>query len=150
MAEALGVPINPALVGQLEGDDPSPEPGYAAAKAILAAGAPFTAIFAFNDVSAIGAIRALRDAGYRVPEDVSVVGFDDTFGASFHNPPLTTIRQPLHRMGALAAEWVLRRVAGGSSAPYPREVEVEPELVVRQSTAAASAPVAGTRPRKRR
>jgi DNA-binding LacI/PurR family transcriptional regulator len=141
-AEALGVPIHPGLVAQLVGDDPSPEPGYLATKALVASGLPFTAVFAFNDISAIGAIRTLREAGYRVPEDVSVVGFDDTFGAAFHNPALTTIRQPLRPMGALAAEWVLRRISDGPSAPFPDEVEVEPELVVRQSTAEAPQAIA--------
>jgi LacI family transcriptional regulator len=149
-AAALGVPVDPALVAQLVGNDPSESPGYVAGKALVGTGAPFTAVFAFNDVSAIGAIRALRDAGLRVPEDVSVVGFDDTFGASFHSPPLTTIRQPLRQMGQIAAECVLRRVAGGPSAEYPAEVEVEPELVVRQSTAEAAGVIAVAGSRKKR
>ncbi len=149
-AEAMGVPIHPALVGQLVGDDPSPEPGYLATKSIVGAGLPFTAVFAFNDISAIGATRTLREAGYRVPEDVSVVGFDDTFGAAFYNPALTTIRQPLRRMGAIAAECVLRRISGGSSAAYPAEVEVEPELIVRQSTVETSKAVALVQSRKKR
>jgi LacI family transcriptional regulator len=135
-AVTLGVPIDPALVAQLEGDDPTPEPGYLSAKELVASGVPFTAIFAFNDISAIGAVRALRELGYSVPGDVSVIGFDDTLGASFHNPPLTTIRQPLRRMGALAAEWVLKRIADADS-DAPEEVGVEPELVVRQSTGRA-------------
>jgi len=149
-AEAMGIPVRTELVAQLEGDDPSPEPGYRATRRLVEAGGRFTAIFAFNDISAIGAIRTLREAGYRVPEDVSVVGFDDTAGAAFHYPALTTIRQPLRRMGALAAEWVLRRIAGSPAAPYPGEVEVEPELVVRQSTAPAPEVVSLPRPRKRR
>jgi LacI family transcriptional regulator len=145
----MGIPVRPELVAQLEGDDPSPEPGYLATRRLLEAGGCFTAVFAFNDISAIGAIRTLREAGYRVPEDVSVVGFDDTAGAAFYNPALTTIRQPLRRMGALAAEWVLRRIAGSPATPYPGEVEVEPELVVRQSTAPAPEAAALPRPRKR-
>lgn len=136
-AAELGVPIDPELVAQLEGDDPTPEPGYVAAKTLVTTEKPFTALFAFNDISAIGAIRALRELGCRVPEDISVVGFDDTLGASFHNPPLTTIRQPLRRMGALAAEWVLKRIAGGPDMAFPDEVGVEPELVARQSTGRA-------------
>jgi LacI family transcriptional regulator len=148
-AGALGVPIDPELVAQLEGDDPTPDPGYIATKELIATGGPFTAVFAFNDISAIGAVRALREAGLRVPADVSVVGFDDTLGASFHDPPLTTIRQPLRQMGAFAAEWVLRRVAAGPAAPFPNEVVVEPEIIVRQSTAEAPK-VALVRPRKKR
>jgi LacI family transcriptional regulator len=138
-AVALGVPIHPRLVVSLEGATPSPEPGYLAGKNLLATGEPFTAVFAFNDISAIGVIRTLREAGFRVPEDVSVVGFDDALGAAFHYPPLTTIRQPLHHMGSLAAETVLRRIASGPGAAVERELVVEPELVVRESTAQAPA-----------
>jgi DNA-binding LacI/PurR family transcriptional regulator len=134
-AKRLKVPIHPSLVAQLEGDSPSPETGYVAARKLTASGEPFTALFAFNDISAIGAIRALGDAGLGVPEDVSVVGFDDVHAAAFHNPALTTIRQPLHRMGRLAAEHLLRRIAQGPEAEFPELVTVEPELVVRQSTA---------------
>jgi LacI family transcriptional regulator len=138
-AAEFGVPIRPRLVVQLVGDTPSPEPGYLVSKDLLSAGEPFTAVLAFNDISAIGAIRTFREAGLRVPEDVSVVGFDDALGAAFHNPPLTTIRQPLHRMGSLAAETVLRR-ATESTSRFDREVTVEPELIVRQSTASAPPP----------
>jgi len=138
-AARRGIKINPALVAQLEGDIPSPEIGYIAAQKILAAKKPFTALFAFNDISAIGAIRALQEAGLRVPEDVSVLGFDDIYAAAFHNPALTTIRQPLFEMGQLAAQILLRRIsqtdANGEFAP---ETSVEPKLVVRQSTAVAS------------
>jgi LacI family transcriptional regulator len=126
--------ISPALVAQLRGDSPSPELGYVAAKQLLSSGKLFTALFSFNDISAIGAIRALREAGRRVPEDVSVVGFDDVYAAAFHNPALTTIRQPLWQMGKLAAEALLKRIANGPNAPYPKVLTVEPELVVRQST----------------
>lgn len=134
-----GIPITPALVAQLEGDLPSPEIGYIAAQKLLAAREPFTALFAFNDISAIGAIRALREAGHRVPEDISVVGFDDVYGAAFHHPALTTVRQPLREMGKLAVETLMRRLAKGPNAPYPKLVTVEPELVIRQSTAPAQA-----------
>ena len=148
-ARRLKVPIHPQLVRQLEGDSPSPETGYVATQKLLAADEPFTALFAFNDISAIGAIRALREAGRQVPEDVSVIGFDDVHAAAFHNPALTTIRQPLWQMGKLAAEHLLRRIANGPHAPYPELVTVEPELVIRQSTALAR-PVnkPGHRPRK--
>jgi DNA-binding LacI/PurR family transcriptional regulator len=134
MAGRLKTPIDPRLVVQLEGDSPSPETGYIATKKLLAAGARFTAIFAFNDVSAIGAIRALRESGLRVPEEISVIGFDDVHAAAFHNPALTTIRQPLYQMGILAAQHLLRRIAKGPQGPYPELVTVEPELVIRQST----------------
>jgi LacI family transcriptional regulator len=73
----------------------------------------------------------------RTPEDVSVIGFDDVPAAAFHNPALTTIRQPLYEMGKLAAEHLLRRITNGPQAPFPELVTVEPELVIRQSTAEA-------------
>ena len=92
----------------------------------------------FNDTSAIGAIRALREAGRRVPEDVSVVGFDDIQSAAFQNPALTTIRQPLRQMGALAAETLLERINAPSKKPYPKMISVEPELILRGTTATAS------------
>jgi LacI family transcriptional regulator len=72
---------------------------------------PASAMFAFNDISAIGAIRALREKGLPVPEDVSVVGFDDIQSAAYQNPGLTTVRQPLCKMGKIAADTVLRRIA---------------------------------------
>lgn len=136
-ARRMGCPIPPELVVQLEGDSPSPETGYTATRKLLERGARFTAIFAFNDVSAFGAIRALRESGLEVPGDVSVLGFDDIWGAAFHLPALTTIRQPLRRMGQLAAETLLRRVRLGQDADCPAVIQVEPELVVRESTGPA-------------
>lgn len=136
-ARRHGRPIDESLVVQLEGDSPSPETGYVAARRLLERGVHFTAIFAFNDVSAFGAIRALRECGLDVPDDVSVLGFDDIWGAAFHVPALTTIRQPLRRMGQLAAETLLARIRQGSDADYPAEIQVEPELVVRESTGPA-------------
>ena len=135
-AAELGIPINPKLTVQLEGDLPSTQLGYSVTKKLLASHEPFTALFAFNDLSAIGAIGALREKGLQVPGDVSVVGFDDIQSAAFQNPALTTVRQPLRKMGMIAAETVLRRIARpGMDAATPR-VMVEPELVVRESTAA--------------
>ena len=137
-AQALDVSINDRLVGQLEGESSSPELGYQVTKKLIASGEPFTALFAFNDVSAIGAIQALREAGRRIPEDVSVVGFDDIQSAAFQNPALTTIRQPLREMGMMAAETLLRRIAAPPEAPYAKEIVVQPELICRASTAAAA------------
>jgi LacI family transcriptional regulator len=82
----------------------------------------------------MGSIRALHDAGLRVPEDVSVLGFDDIQSASFHVPSLTTIRQPLSTMGRIGAEALLQRLAGE---PLPSSIQVEPELIVRESTGPA-------------
>lgn len=136
-ARQLGLESCPELVAQLEGDTPSPKLGYVATQKILALRQPFTALFAFNDVSAIGAIRALREAGRRVPEDVSVVGFDDIASSAFQSPALTTILQPLWKMGQLAAETLLQRIASDSDTPYPKTLIVEPELIVRESTCRA-------------
>ena len=89
---------------------------------------------AFNDMSAIGAIRALQDFGMRVPEDVSVIGFDDIKAAEFNNPRLTTIRQPLANMGRIAAQCVLNRIHEREK--FRKQIIVlEPELVVRESNA---------------
>ena len=136
VAAQMGMPIEPRLVAVLEGDSPSHDPGYLATQTLLTAGPRFTAMFAFNDVSAIGAIRALREAGLRVPQDVSIVGFDDVVSAAFQNPGLTTVRQPLRRMGALAARTVLEQIAQGVEARKSRTIVVDPELIVRGSTAA--------------
>ncbi|HYL97482.1 MAG TPA: LacI family DNA-binding transcriptional regulator, partial [Blastocatellia bacterium] len=137
-AGKLGLTVRAQLVAQLEGDSPSPEPGYLAAKKLLSGGRRFTALFAFNDVSAIGAIRALREAGLHVPDDISVVGFDDIYNASFFSPALTTIKQPLREMGRLAAETILKRLGGESPGTFVKEIVVEPELVIRQSTSLAN------------
>jgi DNA-binding LacI/PurR family transcriptional regulator len=133
-AKKLHLDINDRLVGQLEGQSSSPELGYEVTRKLLATGERFTALFAFNDISAIGAIRALREANHRVPEDVSVVGFDDIQSAAFQNPGLTTVRQPLRQMGVIAAETLLRRINASAKLPYPKTITVEPELIVRQST----------------
>ncbi len=94
--------------------------------------AGFQSVFAYNDISAIGAIWAFREAGLRVPQDVSVVGFDDIAGAAFANPGLTTVRQPLLRMGQIAAQTVIDRIEERGT--YLPEIAIEPEFVVREST----------------
>ena len=134
-AAARGLTIAPELTGQLEGESSSPQLGYEVTRRLLASGKRFTALFAFNDISAIGAISMLREAGLRVPADVSVVGFDDIQSAAFQNPGLTTVRQPLREMGVIAAKTLLRRIAAPRDKPYPKTITVEPSLVVRASTA---------------
>jgi DNA-binding LacI/PurR family transcriptional regulator len=134
---ARGLQLDEALTAQLKGNTPSPHVGYVATKKLLSTNKPFTALVAFNDVSAIGAIRALREAGRRVPEDVSVVGFDDIQSAEFQRPALTTVHQPLHKMGILAAKTVLYRIANGAEGSFPKILTVEPRLVVRETTGPA-------------
>jgi LacI family transcriptional regulator len=138
VAARLGLQVSPKLTVQLEGDLASPELGYRVTNRLLERKARFTALFAFNDTSAIGAIGALRHHKLDVPQDVSVVGFDDIQSAAFHSPQLTTVRQPLKKMGLIAAEALLRRIARPDDNSYPREIVIEPELVVRKSTARAA------------
>ncbi len=134
-AARFKVPIAKSSVSQLVGTNPTPETGYIATRKLLENNAEFTALLAFNDISAIGAIRALNESGLKVPEDVSVIGFDDVYAAEFHNPSLTTIRQPLKEMGCLGAEYLLKRIGENDGDDFPDDVIVEPELVIRQSTA---------------
>ena len=110
----------------------TPELGYEPANELIQRGADFTAMVCYNDIAAIGAIRALMDHGMQVPADVSVVGFDDIQGAAFHNPSLTTIRQPLTQMGRVSARILLQRIRG--QATFPDMVPIHPELVIREST----------------
>src|SRR5260370_14632487 len=112
VAEQLGIRIRPELTTQLEGIDSTPAIGYPFAKQLLARKYPFTALFAYNDIAAIGSIWAFHEAGLRVPEDISIVGFDDIPGAAYPNPGLTTVRQPLIKMGQIAAQTVVDLIAG--------------------------------------
>jgi DNA-binding LacI/PurR family transcriptional regulator len=136
IAEELGIRIRPELILQLQGADPTPNLGYPFARQLVASKEPFTALFAYNDISATGAIRAFQDARLRVPDDVSVVGFDDIQSAAYLSPPLTTVRQPLQEMGELAARTLLDRIE--ERVKYVHEISIAPELVVRHSTAPAN------------
>jgi DNA-binding LacI/PurR family transcriptional regulator len=136
VARELSIEIRPELTIQLEKDLTSPELGYPVVQKLLQLKRRFTALVSFNDIAAIGAIRAFRDANLLVPDDVSVVGFDDIKAAAYHNPSLTTIRQPLHDMGQSAARILLQRIQGFKD--YPKECAVPPELIIRESTAPAS------------
>jgi DNA-binding LacI/PurR family transcriptional regulator len=133
VAQDLGLSVRPELTIQLEKDLTSPELGYPVVAQLLAHHRSFTAVVSFNDVAAIGCVRALHDAGLRVPQDVSVVGFDDIKEAAFQTPSLTTIHQPLQQMGELAVKLLLQQLRP-SDAKTPPQVAVEPELIVREST----------------
>ena len=130
--QRIGAWVRPELTVELKLRVSTPELGYGPAQRTAQSRRDFTAIVCYNDVAAIGAIRALRDHGLRVPEDISVVGFDDIQSAAFNNPSLTTIRQPLHEMGTIAARILLQRVRGQNS--VPQMLPVLPELVIREST----------------
>src|SRR5579862_8849552 len=135
VARDIGLNIDPDLTIQIDADDPTPRLGYPFAKQLLAREKRFTALFAYNDISAIGAIRAIQEQGLRVPQDISVIGFDDIPAAAFNTPSVTTVRQPLNRMGEVAAQSLLERIEGKKE--YLSEIAIEPELVVRESTAKA-------------
>ena len=136
-ASEMGMVLSPGLTREL-GKYPEcnnttmADLGYHTAKELLERSGDFTALVAFNDGSAIGAIRAFRDAGLSVPTDISVIGFDDIEQAAFNIPRLTTIRQPLVRMGELAASTLIKRIEEPQA--KSGQILVEPELVVREST----------------
>ena len=135
-AKSLGITIDPKLTVTLPELDQTPVHGYKAMKKLLRATRDFTAIFCFNDICAFGAIRAIDDARLRVPEDISVVGFDDIASAEYHQPSLTTVRQPLREMGARGAKILLDRI-NYPNRKFPTEVVMKPELIVRESTGPA-------------
>lgn len=128
--EAAGEPVPDGYVraGQFRFSD-----GVAGGGALLALPEPPTAVFAACDESAVGVVEAARVRGLRVPEDLSVIGFDDTPLARYCAPPLTTVRQPLREMGGLAVRTALRMAAGEKLDSH--HVELATELVVRSSTA---------------
>ena len=129
--EDAGVPHDPGLV---TGGGFSYEAGFAGAQELLELEDPPTALFAASDEAALGAFEAARQAGLRVPEDLSVVGFDDTLLARWASPKLTTVRQPLHAMGEMAVERAITLLAGGSRRVHP--LQLQTSLVERSSTAA--------------
>lgn len=131
VAARLGIKIMPDLTLKLTMNTFSPLVSYPVTRDFLKKRRDFTALWAYNDFSAIGAIRALREAGFKVPNDVSVIGFDDINSAAYQNPSLTTIRQPWQKMAEIAVQTLLDRLNGKT---VPREIFVEPELVVRESS----------------
>lgn len=136
VSSRLDIPVDPALSVQLEGPFPGTQTGYLATRKLLARNKRFTAIFAFNDLSAIGSITALRESGHRVPQDISIVGFDDILSASTNDPGLTTVRQPLREMGEIAASSLLDMIRG--VIPKKQVIRVLPTFSVRQSTSRLS------------
>jgi LacI family transcriptional regulator len=140
-AKACGLELDQRLIVDLpESRDPlsSFEAGQELTSGLIKQKVPFTAILAFDDMTAFGAIRALAKAGLRVPEHCSVVGFDDVAASALYTPPLTTVRQPMEAMGAGAVGIVLE---GIKSVLEKRKVaashrKVAPELVARESTRA--------------
>jgi LacI family xylobiose transport system transcriptional regulator len=128
--DAAGVRVDPALVshGRFQVEE-----GEARGRALLSLADPPTAIVTGNDLQALGVYQAARGLRMHIPEDVSVVGFDDLPVARWVGPPLTTVRQPLNEMAEAAAELVLAMARG--LPPAQSRIELSTELVVRESTA---------------
>jgi LacI family transcriptional regulator len=124
------------LVASLEGDWTA-ETGYHVTQRLLQEAWPFTAIIIANDQMALGAMRALQERGIRIPEDVSIIGFDDIPEAAFFNPPLTTVRQDFDQLGQLGIAFLLELIQNESTAPEQRCIP--PQLIERASTAAPPA-----------
>jgi LacI family transcriptional regulator len=142
VAQELGLSTDASLTVHLDasgwplktGQHPmDPQIAYDPTRALLEKNREFTALFCFNDTAAMGAIRAIKDAGLDVPGDISVVGFDDITSAAFSTPSLTTVHQPLFEMGQKGAKLLLEQIANREK-QFPAEIEVSPELVVREST----------------
>ena len=138
-AKQCGLELDTRLVMDLpESRDPvsSFEWGYKLTEDLVRQKRPFTAVLAFDDMSAFGAIRALNKAGIRVPEQCSVIGFDDVSTSAIYSPSLTTVRQPMEAMGTTAVGIVMDGInAVLEKREYaPSHRKVAPELVVREST----------------
>ena len=133
--EAAGIGFSAELVSN---GDSKPEAAIKAADRLLGLAEPPTAVCCYNDMTALGVLRAIHMRGLRVPDDISVTGFDDLFVAAYTEPPLTTVRQPMRRMGQLAMENLFKLMSGETSAV---KIKVDAELIVRGSTG----PVPGSR-----
>jgi LacI family transcriptional regulator len=125
LAEA-GLPLDPALVAEGQFTEDS---GLAATEQLLARGVRFTALFAASDQLAYGAMFGLSAHGFHIPNDISVVGFDDIFHSTYTLPPLTTVRQPISEMGRAGTEALFRMLEGGE----PQVPRFKTELVIRKS-----------------
>jgi LacI family transcriptional regulator len=136
VAQEMGLELDPELIVQIDARDSTPNLGYPFGKKLVEKKRPFTALFAYNDISAIGVVRAFHESGLRVPHDVSVVGFDDIPAAAFHYPSLTTIRQPLYKMGEVAVDLLVGQLE--HKREWQKEIAVQPEIIVRESTGPAA------------
>jgi DNA-binding LacI/PurR family transcriptional regulator len=127
--ESAGLPYDDSLVSV---GDFTPGGGYAAAQRLLAARPDVDAIFAASDLAAIGVLRAVRESGRRIGDDVAVIGFDDIPAAVDQQPALSTVRQPIHELGAAMTRLLLDRIEGREPAAHATILPVE--LVLRETT----------------
>jgi DNA-binding LacI/PurR family transcriptional regulator len=127
--DSSDLPFRPELL--VHGDGKAEGGGPAMAQLLSLSQRP-TAVFCYNDMTALGALLQIRAAGLRVPQDISLVGFDDLFVAQYSDPPLTTVRQPMRQMGRLAMETLFQLLSGVEST---QNIKVPGELIVRESTA---------------
>ncbi len=134
-----GIAFAPELAVQGDG---RPEAAGDAVRTLLALKDPPTAICCYNDMTALGAMRALSEHGLRIPDDVSVTGFDDLFFAAYLDPALTTVRQPMRLMGQLAMDNLFKLLSGEESVA---QMKIEAELIVRASTGPVRAEGKGNR-----
>jgi LacI family transcriptional regulator len=139
-ADTVGLELDTQLVVTLSDPFSSFEGGFEGTQQMLARGIPFTALLAFDDMTAFGCIRALINAGLRVPQDCSVIGFDDIPAAAFYNPSLTSVREHLETLASLGAEILMDAMGAGrnNETVSPVHRKIRPELIVRESTAPPS------------
>lgn len=131
MLQEASIQLDPDLVIESAAGQAN---GYASMQRLLALSQPPTAVFAHNDVLAMGAMSAIQHAGLAVPHDISIVGYDDTIGSAYLNPPLTTVKLPISEMGYVAGETILGLIKNGNMFP-PKTITLPVELILRASTA---------------
>jgi LacI family transcriptional regulator len=134
---AAGLKLDPRLIASLTAPFSSYEDGYERTQQLLALKIPFTAVVAFDDMTAFGCIRALINAGRRVPQDCSVIGFDDIPAAAFYNPALTSVREHMEKLASAGAEILMEAIRASRKglAVDPIHRKIKPDLIIRESTA---------------
>src|SRR5690606_8275619 len=136
------IPIRSELIVYSNGF--SSDDGVEAATQLMGRNEQFDAIFAVNDAVAIGTTHVLRENGYGVPDDISLVGFDDESYAQYYYPSLSTVWQPVYELGMLSAKILLDRFADSEQRPTCRYEVLKPELVIRDSSNALTDPMSSS------
>jgi DNA-binding LacI/PurR family transcriptional regulator len=127
--QEAGISLDPLLLVHGNG---KPEGAESAMAELLDLAAPPTAVFCYNDMSALGALRQIRERGMKIPGDISIIGFDDIYFSQYLDPPMTTVRQPMRQMGRIAMETLFQIFEDAESR---HDIRVPGELIVRKSTA---------------